>query len=220
MVGVGEVALEEVEYHIAGHGVVGGVHGELTEEVAHGGFNDHEGTEPVPQVVKGVETLTAHAGALVLKGDEGAPEFDGVGGVVAHEAGAEAEHVTGGQVRLTGVGVDGPVATEQVAVAAEYLLVFGVPDDELSVGVFAGVELIEVERLASAAAGIAEGYFAQTAYLAQGIGRVLPSDDVDLVVALVRKAQALLLRQFLAKQLAWWPFYDTFIVHNSNLITS
>jgi len=58
------------------------------------------------------------------------------------------------------------VFREDEAVAADDLAVVGVPDYQLFLGMV-GVEvvLVEVERLACAAAGMPEGEFADVAYL-------------------------------------------------------
>ena len=63
------------------------------------------------------------------------------------------------------VGVQFPVAAEQIAVAADYLLGLGVPHYELLVAVVASVELVDIHRLARAASRFAEGYLAQSPYL-------------------------------------------------------
>lgn len=90
------------------------------------------------------------------------------------------EHVGGGEDGLP-VGVELGLGAEEVAVAPEDGLGVGVPYDELLVGDGHGVELVEVEFLACASAGGAEGDLAQAAYLAAHVGCVLPGDDIDFV---------------------------------------
>ena len=77
--------VEEVEDHVAAATDIGGVHGELAEEVAHVGHDDGECAQSVPEVVEGEEALRAHAGALVGQRDERAAQLDGVGGVLFEE---------------------------------------------------------------------------------------------------------------------------------------
>ena len=83
------------------------------------------------------------------------------------------------------VGRNLPILAENVSVPANNLFRLGIPDDELLVTVLAGVEFVEVEAFACAAAGSAEGYFAQSSYLTDNMGRVLPRDDIHFVVAFV-----------------------------------
>ena len=98
------------------------------------------------------------------------------------------------------VGVDVGVGAEYVAVAAYYFLLLGVPHYELLVAVVAGVELVEVYRLARASAGLAEHYFAQAANLPDDVWRIVYVNDVYLVVALVCHAELPLGRQFALEQ--------------------
>ena len=140
---------------------------------------------------------------------EGATQLDGVGHVVVDELLGEVEHVTCGELRLA-VLVEFPVGAEHVAVAADDLLCLGVPHDELLVAVRAGVELVDVHRLAGAAACLAECYLAQTAYLAHHVRRVVCRNDVYLVVALVSHAELTLGSEFASEQLFADGFYDWF----------
>ena len=204
-----EVLLEEVENHVAAAAYVRRVHGHLAEEVLHVGLDDGERTESVPQVVECEEALRSAACALVLERDEGATQLDGVGHVVVDELLGEVEHVACGELRLA-VLVEFPVGAEHVAVAADDLLCLGVPHDELLVAVRAGVELVDVHRLAGAAACLAECYLAQTAYLAHHVRRVVCRDDVYLVVALVSHAELTLGSEFASEQLFADGFYDWF----------
>jgi hypothetical protein len=136
-------------------------------------------------------------------------KFDGVGHIVVDELVGEVEHVACGELRLA-VLVKLPVGAEQVSVSADYLLRLGVPHDELLVAVRAGVELVDVHRLAGAAARFAECYLAQSAYLAHHVRRVVCRDDVYLVVALVGHAELALGREFALEQLFAYRFNDWF----------
>ena len=61
VVGVGEVALQEVVQRVARLLIVVGVHGYLAEKVLHVGVQHHQRAEPIPEVVEGVYTLPAQA---------------------------------------------------------------------------------------------------------------------------------------------------------------
>ena len=100
----------------------------------------------------------------------------------------EMEHVARGKARLS-VGVERYLVARKETVATNYLLILGVPDDKLLIGIGADVEVVKVESLASAATCGAEGYLTQAANLLKHVGRVLPRNDVYLVVALVGAAQ-------------------------------
>lgn len=204
-----EVLLEEVEDHVAATAYVRRVHGHLAEEVLHVGLDDGERAESVPEVVECEEALRSAACALVLECHEGAAQLNGVGHVVVDELLGEVEHVACGELRLA-VLVEFPVGAEHVAVAADDLLCLGIPHDELLVAVRAGVELVDVHRLAGAAACLAECYLAQTAYLAHHVRRVVCRDDVYLVVALVSHAELTLGSEFASEQLFADGFYDWF----------
>ncbi len=58
-VGVGEILVEEVEYHVAAHRRVARVHGHLSEEIAYLGIDNRERAEAVPKVVESVYGLCA-----------------------------------------------------------------------------------------------------------------------------------------------------------------
>ena len=73
--------VEEEKNHVASHTVVAGVHGELPKQIAYGGLNDDQSPQSVPEVVEGIESLCAHACALVFECDKRTPKFDGVGGI-------------------------------------------------------------------------------------------------------------------------------------------
>ena len=57
------------------------------------------------------------------------------------------EHVTGCQLRLSLI-VILPISPQQVTIAPDDFLFFGVPDDELLVAVLAGIEFVNVNFLA------------------------------------------------------------------------
>ena len=53
--------LQEIENHVASLTDVAGVHGHLSEEIAHVGHDDRQCSQSVPQVVEGEEALGSHA---------------------------------------------------------------------------------------------------------------------------------------------------------------
>ena len=127
-----------------------------------------------------------------------------------HEAFAEAKHVTGGQVGLTCFWVDGPVLAQHITIASKDFLVLRVPDNQLFVGMLTSVELVQVHSLTGSSACITKSDLTQATYLAQDVGRILPSDDVHFVVALVRKAQAFVFSQLLLQHFTRNPCYNLF----------
>ena len=108
--------------------------------------------------------------------------------------------MAGSQFGLT-ILVEFPVGTFQIAVGAYDLLGLGVPHDELLIAVLARVELVNVAILAGSTAGLAESNLAQTAYLTHHVGRIVGSNDVNLVVASVRHAQLAIGREFALEHL-------------------
>ena len=108
--------------------------------------------------------------------------------------------MTGGQDGLP-VAVHLPGRSLQVAVAANDFLFLRVPHDELLVAIVAGVELVEVERLACASTRLAEGDLTQTTNLLQHVGCIVSRDDIYLVVALVGHAELFVGRQFALQRL-------------------
>ena len=187
-VAVAEVSFEEVQYHVARLSVEGGIHGHLPKEVFQAGDDDGERTQSVPKVVEGVEALSQIARTLVFEGDERAPEFDGLRKKVFDEVVGKLKHVARGQTWLPIV-LEADVARGEETIASQDFFGIGIPDDELIVGVLAGVELIEVERKSCASPGSAEGDFAQAPDFAHHVGGVVMGDDVNLVAGLVGLAQ-------------------------------
>ena len=106
------------------------------------------------------------------------------------------EHVAGGELGLALL-VHLPLGAFEIAVAADDLLGLGIPHDELFVAVLAGVELVDVHRLACAASRFAECNLTQTSDLLHHVRCVMGRDDVDLVVALVGHAELALRGQLL-----------------------
>ena len=121
------------------------------------------------------------------------------------------EHVRGSQDGLP-LGIDLHVRTQDVAVPSQNLLSLGVPYDELLVGILHGVILIQVQRHARTASCLTEGNLAQTANFTHHLGRILPGDDIYLVVALVGKTQALVFGEFALQYLYRYGVYDLFHV--------
>ena len=119
------------------------------------------------------------------------------------------EHVARGQVWLS-VGAKLHLAARQEAIAAKDLLVFGTPDDELVIGMFTRIELVEVERKARTTTCCAEGYLAQAAYLAHHVGCLLPGHDVDFVASLIGGPQTAFGRQFGLEEFAGYGRDDWF----------
>ena len=68
------------------------------------------------------------------------------------------EHVAGGKNGLSVVVVL-PIGAHQIAVAADDLLLFGIPDNELFVAVLADIELVDVDLLTRTSSCFAEGNF-------------------------------------------------------------
>ena len=96
----------------------------------------------------------------------------------------QVEQVCRGQPWLA-VFVKFDVRALQVAVSSDQLLGFGIPYDQLLVGMLHDVVFIEVERLARSSPGHAERYLAQPSDLTHHVRRVLIRDYVDFIVALV-----------------------------------
>ena len=103
--------------------------------------------------------------------------------------------MTGGKKRLA-VFIEVPCCAFEIAVATDDLLSLRIPDDELLVAVLAGVELIDIHRLARSSPCLAESNLAQTTDLLHDIRRIMGRHDIDLVVTLVGHAELTLTGQF------------------------
>ena len=101
----------------------------------------------------------------------------------------------GGQDGLTETVVHGLVAQAE-AVAADDLLGLGIPEDQLAVAVGGiGVELVDVQGLARAAAVVAEGDLPQAADFPDDV-HGFGADDIELVAGAVRFPQVRFLVEF------------------------
>ena len=208
-VAIAEMALEEIENHVARLAVEARIHGHLPEEVFQIGDHHCEGAQAVPQVVEGIEAFGELLGALILEGDERTAEFDGLRQEVLDEIVGETEHVSGGQIRLS-VGAEGDVGGRQEAVAAQDFAGIGVPHHELVVRFLAGVEFVEIYSFSGSPAGCTKGDFAQTSDFAHHVRCVVVGDDIDLVAGLVGLAEFALGRQLLQQQVTRYRCYDFF----------
>ena len=196
---VAEMFFEEIEYHVSGLRIERGIHRHLAKEIFQPGNDHRECAQAVPKIVEGKEALAQTAGALVFEGDEGAAQLDGVAHIVADEGVGKLEHVSRGQSRLSVV-VELYFIARQKAVSAQNLFIVRAPHDELIIGVLTRVELVEVECQTGASASGSEGNLPEAAYLTHHIRRLLIGHDVNLVVALVGRAQTALGSQFGLKQ--------------------
>lgn len=92
----------------------------------------------------------------------------------------------------------------------------GVPHDELLVAVVARVKLVYIYGLARAATCRAKRYLAQPAYLPHHVGCVVGCHHIDIVVALVGRAEQLL-RSKLAAQHLFADGLDNLFFHFSRV---
>ena len=213
---VGEVAAEEPDERVARHGLVGGVHGDLAEEVLRSRVEDDQRPQSVPEVVQRVDALRI-AACLVGGLDERAAQLDGPRQVFAAEPVAEAEIVLGGEVAGPFRGAD------DETVAADDLFGRGIPDDQLVVAVAGQVLFVDVHLAARAAACAPECHFAQTPHLAHQRGALPGGEDVDFVAGLVRVAHLPVGRQLGAQQVPVYGRQDRFGLfqsHNGNKSTN
>ncbi len=191
-----EVLFEEVENHVPADTDVVRIHGHLAKEVLHVGIDYRQCAQPVPKVVKGKDALGVFPHILVLERHKRPPKLHGIGHEVLEEAVGEVKHVARGQLRLPVI-VELPVASEEVSVAADYLLLLRIPHDELLIAVVTRVKLVYIHRLTRSSACRAERYLAQSAYFPHHVGGVVGRHHIDVVVAFVRCAE-----QFIGSKLA------------------
>ena len=92
------------------------------------------------------------------------------------------------------------VLTQQIPIAAYYLLMVGVPDDELVVRGLHRVHLVNVHLFARSTSSGTITDLTQTGYLTHRVRTLVRSDVVDEVVCLVRRAKKVSL-QFLYQKL-------------------
>ena len=105
------------------------------------------------------------------------------------------EHVAGGKNGLTFL-VKLDVGTQNVAITANDFFRFGIPHDELLVGILHRVENVEVTIQPRTTTCCTEGYLTETTNFTHHIGGILPCDNIDLVVALAGHAQTPLIGEF------------------------
>ena len=121
------------------------------------------------------------------------------------------EHVACSEDRLSLLIVL-PLVTHEVSVATDDFLFVRIPHDELLIAILACVELIDINALASTAAGSTESDFSETTYLLHYIRRVVSRNDKNLVIALIGHAELLLRSKFADKQLFRnWLYYFFFL---------
>ena len=81
--------------------------------------------------------------------------------------------------------VDRRIRAEKEAVATDNHFVIRIPDNQLLIRLLHLVIFVKVHGISRGAAGFAEGYFTQPADFRDDMGRILPRNDVELVVPLV-----------------------------------
>ena len=178
--------MEEVKQDVSGPAVVAGVHCHLSEEILYVLVFCHQGSQPVPEIVQGVDALSPEVGALVVRLYERPSKLYCPGEVFLLELLRECKNLSSCHfLRRQG-------AADDIAVAADYLLVILVPDNQLFVGVSRiGVELVYIAGLSRAAATEPEGYFAEPSNLPHGERRVLGRHFKYQVVSLACLADEL-----------------------------
>ena len=118
-----------------------------------------------------------------------------MGKIVPEELLREFEHVRGGQDGLAETVVHRLVAQAET-VAADDFLRFGIPEDQLAVAIGGiGVELVDVQGFARAAAVVAEGDFTQPSDFPDDV-HGFRADDIELVAGAVRFPQVCFLVEF------------------------
>ena len=196
-------------YQVPGDMVVRRVYGDFSEIIEQSGILHYDGDEAIPEVVHRENGLRAELRALVLRGHEVAAELDGIRQVLIYELLREAELVGACEHRLS-LAVQHGVGAEEEAVAADDGLVVRVPDDQLLVGLFHLVVLVEVDFVARGAAGLAEGDFTKAADFGDDVGGVVPGNDVKLVMPLVGVFQLLGFGKLCLEQFDWYWIYYLF----------
>ena len=81
------------------------------------------------------------------------------------------------------------IRAEKETVATDNRLIVRIPYNQLLIGIFHHVILIQIHLIARGAAGFAEGQLPKPSDFGDHIGRIVPGDDVKLVVSFVRILQ-------------------------------
>ena len=77
------------------------------------------------------------------------------------------------------------ILSEQITVATDDSFSIGIPYYQLLIRLFQVIILIQIHLLSGTSAGFAIGKFAYTAYLPEGIGRIVAIHHIELIATLV-----------------------------------
>lgn len=168
--GVAALLTEDAGHEFARDAGVVRADADRAEENVGGGVFQHKLADAFPEQQQRLEA------ALVSRGDEAAPQFNG-GAEALQKLGAEVEERAGVEPIEAVVGHD--FADQAETVGAGDFLFGAVPEKEV---VVVSVVTVEVQRAAGAFAGRAEGFFAEAADFAQGMrnGGARGAEDLEL----------------------------------------
>ena len=179
-----EIHFEEIEYHVSGHTVITGIHGELAKEITHIGHYHGKCAQTIPQVVQSEESLCSHSAALILQCNKASAQFYGIRQVFPDKLFGKTEHVACGQNRLA-ILIQFHLASKKITIASQYFLSLGIPYEELFVRILHGIKLIQIHGQSSSASGSAESNLTKTSQLADNIWRILPRNNINLIATLI-----------------------------------
>ena len=200
---VRKMLLVEIENHILGLAVHLRIHRNLAEVIVRLGNLDGYRRKAVPQVVERVHTFAQVVARLILRLHERAPKFKCIGQIFLHELVGIMEQFGRGRVDRTIYRTEHIAAVDE-AIATHNSLVLSIPHKELlkAIRLRQGVELVDVDLFASAAALNGKRHLAQASNLAHNVGRQMCCSDIDILAAIVGVAKKILVRQFGLYQLA------------------
>ena len=98
------------------------------------------------------------------------------------------EHVARGQYRLS-LFIHIPSRSFQITIAADNLLCFRIPDNQLLVTVVTSVEFIDIHILAGTTASLTENDLTESAYLLHHVWRIMGCYHIYLVMTLISHTQ-------------------------------
>ena len=202
LVGIGEIFVEEEEYHVAADRCIARIHSHLAEEIADIRVDDRQRAKTVPKVIEHIDGFCTGARALVFRTHERTPQLKSVWQIIFEKTLREPEHMARRNHRVTLI-VEAYVAAAYISVASEYKLALRIPHYQLTARL-----AVDIAFESRAATGRTECNLAQTADFAHGVGRIMGGHDIYLITTLIGRAEEFIASEFgFDKRSLYWVYY-------------
>ena len=171
--------------HITATTMVARIHGHLAKEILHIRHNHGQRSQPVPQVIQSKQSFASGTGRLIFKRNKRTPQLNCLRQVFFNKSIRKMKHV-GSSQNWRAFFIKTHVRTKQIPITTQNFFCFRIPYDQLLIGVFHRVVFINIHWQTCTSTSSTESYFTQTTNLSHYIRSILMSNNINLIITLIR----------------------------------